>query len=195
LEQLMSARDVVAGVAWFAAVGALGSAIALGLVDRMPDPAPVTAAPVAAVAPVVAIPAPTFTPPAEAAPAAEVAPAEVAPVEVAPEPAADPEPVAAEAPEPAPVIAPEVTATPEPHPVWTAENPEPCPAPGVLAEDYSCVPPDFWDPAPAPAMPADLAPCPEEDSPGPCYWDAEHRGNGLGTSFWVDADGRIHYLS
>ncbi len=30
---------------------------------------------------------------------------------------------------------------------------------------------------------SDLPPCAEEDSPGPCYWDAQTRGNGLGTSF------------
>lgn len=27
-----------------------------------------------------------------------------------------------------------------------------------------------------------LPPCPTEDSTN-CYWDAEHRGNGVGTSF------------
>jgi hypothetical protein len=39
-------------------------------------------------------------------------------------------------------------------------------------------------------MPADLAtaaptlrPCTTEDDPGPCHWDAQHQGNGKGTSF------------
>ena len=26
-------------------------------------------------------------------------------------------------------------------------------------------------------------PCPQEDSPGPCYWDADERGNLVGDSF------------
>lgn len=33
--------------------------------------------------------------------------------------------------------------------------------------------------------PLTLEPCLEEDSPGPCYWDAELRSNGSGTSFVV----------
>jgi len=37
-------------------------------------------------------------------------------------------------------------------------------------------------------------PCAEEDSPGPCVWDAGLRGNGHGASFWRDADGHVHYL-
>lgn len=28
-----------------------------------------------------------------------------------------------------------------------------------------------------------LPPCPTEDSPGPCHWDAQTQGNGQGTSF------------
>lgn len=30
--------------------------------------------------------------------------------------------------------------------------------------------------------------CVTEDDPGPCYWDAEHRGNGQGRSFIVVDD-------
>jgi hypothetical protein len=30
---------------------------------------------------------------------------------------------------------------------------------------------------------AALTPCPTEDSPGPCHWDAQTQGNGQGTSF------------
>lgn len=40
----------------------------------------------------------------------------------------------------------------------------------------------------------DLPPCAEEDSRGPCYWDAGSSGNGSGYSFWVDAHQRVHYL-
>ena len=36
-------------------------------------------------------------------------------------------------------------------------------------------------------------PCAEEDSPGPCHWDAAVRGNGEGLSFWVDAEQTVHY--
>lgn len=36
--------------------------------------------------------------------------------------------------------------------------------------------------------------CPEEDSPGPCLWIASKQGNGLGRSFWVDADQNVHYF-
>jgi len=36
--------------------------------------------------------------------------------------------------------------------------------------------------------------CDFEDSPGPCYWDAQNRGNGKGLSFTVDADGTRKYL-
>ena len=28
-----------------------------------------------------------------------------------------------------------------------------------------------------------MPPCESEDSAGPCYWDAAHRGNGVGRSF------------
>jgi hypothetical protein len=42
--------------------------------------------------------------------------------------------------------------------------------------------------------PEGLASCPMEDSPGPCYWDAQLQGNHKGTSFWVDGDQRVHYV-
>ena len=35
--------------------------------------------------------------------------------------------------------------------------------------------------------------CMEEDGPGPCFWDAQARGNGLGTSFFIDATGETYY--
>ena len=45
----------------------------------------------------------------------------------------------------------------------------------------------------APATAADwtrgYAPCEHEDSPGPCYWDAQERGNGAGRSFVVEPAG------
>jgi hypothetical protein len=40
---------------------------------------------------------------------------------------------------------------------------------------------------------APLPPCPTEDSVG-CYWDASARGNGVGQSFTVDAEGQVTYL-
>jgi hypothetical protein len=49
------------------------------------------------------------------------------------------------------------------------------------------------DEAPRPAAPkssAALTACAVEDSPGPCYWDAAHRGNHRGVSFVRLADGR-----
>lgn len=39
----------------------------------------------------------------------------------------------------------------------------------------------------------DVLPCVTEDAPGPCYWDATVRGNGLGDSFTVAADGTVTY--
>ena len=39
----------------------------------------------------------------------------------------------------------------------------------------------------------DIPPCVEEDSAGPCRWDAAERGNGLGLSFTVDAEQHVHY--
>ena len=38
-------------------------------------------------------------------------------------------------------------------------------------------------------------PCAEEDSPGPCYWDAARRGNGQGTSFIVNNDQTVTYVT
>jgi hypothetical protein len=35
--------------------------------------------------------------------------------------------------------------------------------------------------------------CVQEDSPGPCWWDAARQGNGVGQSFWVDRAQVIHY--
>lgn len=45
------------------------------------------------------------------------------------------------------------------------------------------------------SAPTDTPTCAQEDSPGPCYWDAGSRGNGAGQSFWVDADQKVHYLN
>lgn len=36
-------------------------------------------------------------------------------------------------------------------------------------------------------------PCANEDSVGPCYWDAAKRGNGQGTSFIVTDDNEVFY--
>lgn len=36
--------------------------------------------------------------------------------------------------------------------------------------------------------------CTTEDDPGPCFWDAEHQGNGKGRSFWVLADGTVAHV-
>lgn len=44
-------------------------------------------------------------------------------------------------------------------------------------------------PVPEPSLPA----CQYEDGPGPCYWDAQTRGNGKGRSFTMDADGEVTY--
>ena len=38
-------------------------------------------------------------------------------------------------------------------------------------------------------------PCAEEDSPGPCYWDAATMGNGIGLSYTVDAEQTVHYAT
>ena len=38
-----------------------------------------------------------------------------------------------------------------------------------------------------------LWPCEFEHSVE-CYWDASARGNGQGDSFWVDAEGIVHYI-
>lgn len=54
-------------------------------------------------------------------------------------------------------------------------------------------------PDPAPEVPplilsaveAGYLPCEQEDSPGPCYWDATVRGNKQGQSFVITSDGTI----
>jgi hypothetical protein len=38
-------------------------------------------------------------------------------------------------------------------------------------------------------------PCIEEDSIGPCYWDATVRGNGKGRSFVINKHNRIRFSS
>lgn len=43
-------------------------------------------------------------------------------------------------------------------------------------------------------FPKGMPACAEEDSPGPCYWDAETFGNGRGRSFYVDDEQGVHYL-
>ena len=45
-------------------------------------------------------------------------------------------------------------------------------------------------PAPATAPLSPYVPCAEEDSPGPCYWDA-----GQGTSFIVNNDQTVTYVT
>ena len=50
-------------------------------------------------------------------------------------------------------------------------------------------------PAPATAPLSPYVPCAEEDSPGPCYWDAARRGNGHGTSFIVNNDQTVTYVT
>lgn len=43
---------------------------------------------------------------------------------------------------------------------------------------------------PSPSIP----PCEYEDSAGPCYWDADSMGNGMGDSFVVDESGAVEYV-
>ena len=50
-------------------------------------------------------------------------------------------------------------------------------------------------PAPATAPLSPYVPCAEEDAPGPCYWDAARRGNGQGTSFIVNNDQTVTYVT
>lgn len=38
-----------------------------------------------------------------------------------------------------------------------------------------------------------MDPCPTEDAPGPCYWNAAVQGNGEGRSFTVDATQHVTY--
>lgn len=53
---------------------------------------------------------------------------------------------------------------------------------GIVATD---------DTHPAPTF----APCVTEDAPGPCYWNADTRGNGHGHSFIVMPDQTLIYLT
>ena len=50
-------------------------------------------------------------------------------------------------------------------------------------------------PAPITAALTPYVPCADEDSPGPCYWDAARRGNGQGTSFIVNNDQTVTYVT
>jgi hypothetical protein len=47
--------------------------------------------------------------------------------------------------------------------------------------------------ATAPVQHQGYHPCVQEDSPGPCWWDAARQGNGVGQSFWVDRHQAVHY--
>lgn len=47
----------------------------------------------------------------------------------------------------------------------------------------------------ASTMSAGVPPCVEEDSAGPCYWDATTRGNGVGVSFTVDSSQVVHHVT
>jgi hypothetical protein len=52
------------------------------------------------------------------------------------------------------------------------------------------------DPAPVARHAVNVSqvpPCLEEDSAGPCFWDASTRGNGVGVSFTVDGSQVVHY--
>jgi len=57
------------------------------------------------------------------------------------------------------------------------------------ALDPECNP---WETPAVPPTPT-IPECIEEDGPGPCYWDAQARGNGEGTSFFIDANGEFYY--
>ena len=50
-------------------------------------------------------------------------------------------------------------------------------------------------PAPTTAALTPYIPCADEDAPGPCYWDAARRGNGQGTSFIVNNDQTVTYVT
>ena len=45
----------------------------------------------------------------------------------------------------------------------------------------------------APSYGYSVPPCPTEDSPGPCFWDAATMGNGRGRSFVVGVDQVVRY--
>ena len=50
-------------------------------------------------------------------------------------------------------------------------------------------------PAPTTAALTPYTPCAEEDSPGPCYWDAARQGNWEGNSFIVNKDQTVTYVT
>lgn len=50
-------------------------------------------------------------------------------------------------------------------------------------------------PAPSTTPAASVPACAQEDSPGPCFWDAKTQGNGKGRSFFVDAAGNVYYTT
>lgn len=101
--------------------------------------------------------------------------------------------------------------------LWPAHATTPngplCPRPVAGSTAHPPCPP--WPPLPAPAPPPKwhgkaqvltpaakpLGPCVQEDSPGPCVWDARHMGNGIGKSFLAlppskgHNGGRVIYLS
>jgi len=49
------------------------------------------------------------------------------------------------------------------------------------------------DAATVPVQHPGYHPCAQEDSPGPCWWDAGHYGNGIGHSFYVTRSQRVVY--
>lgn len=63
---------------------------------------------------------------------------------------------------------------------------------GLAAAIFATI---LWlTPAPIPAQYGGYPPCLTEDAAGPCYWDADTMGNGIGQSFTVDADGTVTYV-
>jgi hypothetical protein len=46
-----------------------------------------------------------------------------------------------------------------------------------------------------PASARDWKPCANEDTPGPCVWDARHMGNGSGKSFIRRKSGKVVYVT
>lgn len=65
----------------------------------------------------------------------------------------------------------------------------------VLTPDRAPVAPVPAAPAAPNWVPAGTPPCATEDASGPCYWDAASRGNGVGRSFLVSADGAVRVVS
>ena len=66
---------------------------------------------------------------------------------------------------------------------------------GLMILALSFIVPNGFAPVDKPTRVSDLvlAPCVTEDAPGPCFWDAQNRGNGLGKSFIVDKHGTLIY--